>query len=140
MDELRYTIQFEGRTKKNSMTIVGTGRRCPTCGKPQRQFIKQGAAHDAFANKAVWYLRPRPTQPIDYPINVKCLFYMGTHRVVDALNLQASIDDLLTAAGIIKDDNSKIVAAHDGSRVLYDKEHPRVEITITDFEEEKHED
>lgn len=33
--------------------------------------------------------------------------------------------------GVIKDDNSRIVAGHDGSRVLYDKENPRVEITIT---------
>lgn len=27
--------------------------------------------------------------------------------------------------------NSRIVAGHDGSRVLYDKENPRVEITIS---------
>ena len=47
------------------------------------------------------------------------------------MNLLAAVDDLLVEAGIIADDNSKIVVSHDGSRVLYDKENPRTEITIT---------
>ena len=33
------------------------------------------------------------------------------------------------------DDNSKIIAAMDGSRVEYDKLNTRTEITITDFTE-----
>lgn len=33
-------------------------------------------------------------------------------------------------AGVIKDDNRNIVASHDGSLVLYDKERPRIEIEI----------
>ena len=39
--------------------------------------------------------------------------------------------DILVDAGILEDDNSNIVAGHDGSRVLYDKENPRTEILIT---------
>ena len=61
---------------------------------------------------------------------------MATRRKVDALNLQATIDDLLIEAGIIEDDNSKIIVAHDGSRVRYDKEHPRTEIYITEMEDD----
>jgi Holliday junction resolvase RusA-like endonuclease len=61
---------------------------------------------------------------------------MATRRKVDALNLQATIDDLLIEAGIIEDDNSTIIVAHDGSRVLYDKEKPRTEIYITEMEDE----
>ena len=47
---------------------------------------------------------------------------MATNRIVDGLNLQAMIDDLLVANGILKEDNSRIVVGHDN---------PRTEIFIT---------
>lgn len=50
--------------------------------------------------------------------------------------MQAAADDLLVLANIIKDDNSSIVKSHDGSRVLYDKQNPRTEIYIFDYEED----
>jgi hypothetical protein len=56
---------------------------------------------------------------------------MATNRIVDGLNLQAMIDDLLVANGILKEDNSRIVVGHDGSRVLVDWDNPRTEIFIT---------
>lgn len=135
--EIKYTILAEGRTKKNHQMIAGSGKRCPVCHKPAKQFIRQGAAHDNFAELARWQLRPVPPRPIDCPVNVKCLFYMQTRRRVDSLNLQATIDDLLVECGILADDNSRIVVAHDGSRVLYDPCRPRVEITITKMEREQ---
>lgn len=101
------------------------------CHKPARQFIRQGAAHDNFAELARWQLRPAPLKPIECPVNVKCLFYMQTRRRVDKGNLEACIHDLLVECGILADDNRDIIAATDGSRVLYDKQNPRVEITIT---------
>ena len=131
MAEITYTIKGEGRTKKNSLMIAGAGRRCPVCRKPERQWVRQGKAHDEFAEAAKWQLRPRPPRPIECPVNVRCLFYMKTRRRVDLLNLLATIDDLLVDVGILADDNCRIVAAHDGSRVKYCKENPRVEITIT---------
>lgn len=131
MSEIRYTINLEGRTKKNHQMIAGSGPKCPKCGKPAKQWVRQGKAHDNFAEAAKWQLRPRPPRPIECPVNVKCLFYMKTRRKVDALNLQATIDDLLVEVGILADDNSRIVVGHDGSRVLYDPDRPRVEITIT---------
>lgn len=132
---LKYVIKGEPRTKKNYMMIAGSGARCPVCGKHHKQWIRQGAAHDKYKETAVWFLRPAPPKPIDYAVNVKCLFYMGTHGIVDQLNLSAAIDDLLVEVGILKDDNSRIVVSHDGTRVLYDKENPRVEIYITEAEE-----
>lgn len=132
--ELRFTIPGDCRTKKNHMTIAGSGARCPVCGKPHKQFIKQGSAHDQYASKAVWYLRPRPVRPIDYPVNVKCLFYMSTHGKVDKSNLEACIHDLLVDVGVLEDDNRDIIATTDGSMVLYDKQNPRVEVTITRVE------
>lgn len=130
-EEIKYTIQGDPRTKKNSLMIAGKGRRCPACGKLEKQWVRQSKAHDAFAEAAKWQLRPVPTEPISSLVNVRCLFYMKTRRIVDGLNLLATIDDLLVSAGILADDNSRIVAGHDGSRVLYDPVNPRVEITIT---------
>ena len=130
-EEIKYTIQGDPRTKKNSLMIAGKGRRCPACGKLEKQWVRQSKAHDEFATAAKWQLRPVPMEPIDSLVNVRCLFYMKTRRIVDGLNLLATIDDLLVSAGILADDNSRIVAGHDGSRVLYDPINPRVEITIT---------
>jgi len=131
MKVLKYVIKGCPRTKKNSQMIAGAGKRCPVCHKFENQWIKQGKAHDEYAELAGWQLRPRPVNPIEWPINIKCLFYMDTNRIVDQLNLLACVDDLLVNNGIIKDDNSRIVKAHDGSRVLLDRDNPRTEIYIT---------
>lgn len=127
---LHYTIRGEPRTKKNHQEIAGRGRRCPVCGKPEQQWVRQGRAHRDYEALALPQLIPVPERPIEAPVHIKCLFYMASRRVVDGLNLEAAVDDLLVEAGILADDNSRIVISHDGSRVLYDKENPRTEITI----------
>lgn len=131
MKVLKYVVFGDPRTKKNSQTIAGSGRRCPKCGKFEKQWIRQGKNYDAHEKSAMKQLFPLPRRPIDYPINIRYLFYMQTHRRVDGLNLAAAMDDILIDAGVIADDNSRIVAAHDGTRVRYDKENPRTEIYIT---------
>ena len=73
----------------------------------------------------------KDVEPFLDPCNVKCLFYMPTHRKVDLTNLLEAIDDILVHYGILIDDNSNIIVGHDGSRVFYDKDNPRTEITIT---------
>ena len=55
---------------------------------------------------------------------------MATRRRVDLTNLLEAIDDTLVHWGILEDDHSGIVVSHDGSRVLYDKDRPRVEVEI----------
>ena len=55
---------------------------------------------------------------------------MPTRRIVDLTNLEEAIDDILVKYGVLKDDNSRILVSHDGSRVLYDKDNPRTEVTI----------
>ena len=74
-------------------------------------------------------------QNIDYPVNVKTVFYMQSRRKVDLANLNSAIHDILVDAHVLADDNRDIVASTDQSRVYYDKEHPRVEIEITPLEE-----
>lgn len=78
---------------------------------------------------------PEVPTKIDFPVNVKCLYYMPTRRIVDMVNLEEATLDILVKYGVLQDDNSKIVASMDGSRVLYDKLRPRTEIEITAAEE-----
>lgn len=128
---IQYIIKGDPRTKKNHAMIAASGRKCPVCRKPEKQWIRQGAAHDDYAEMALWQLHPKPKTPITIPVNVKCVFYMKTRRKVDKINLEATIHDLLVEAGILADDNRDIIAGTDGSRVYLDPQNPRVEITIT---------
>ena len=127
---LHFVVEGDPRTKKNSQMIAGSGRRCPNCGKFETQWIRQGSAHNDYAEQAAWQLRPKPEKPILRPVNVRYLFYMKTRRKVDLTNLMEAMDDILVGRGILADDHAGIVAGHDGSRVLYDRDRPRVEITI----------
>lgn len=67
---------------------------------------------------------------INYPVNVKAMYYMPTKRRVDLCNLHEALCDVLVKHGVLEDDNSSIVVSMDGSRVFYDKENPRTEIEI----------
>jgi hypothetical protein len=55
---------------------------------------------------------------------------MPTKHRVDLVNLLEATCDILVKANVLEDDNSNIIISHDGSRVLYDKDNPRVEIEI----------
>lgn len=124
MAEIKYTIKLPPVSKKNSQQIL-TNRKT---GKP---FIMPSAKYREYEKSAAWFLTPRPPKPIECAVNVKCLFYMPTRRRVDLVNLLEAVDDLLVNAGIVADDHCRIIAAHDGSRVRWDKDNPRTEITIT---------
>ena len=122
---MKITIGIEARTKKNSMRLVKLGGRIVPI--PSKQYKE-------FEESCAWYLQPFTNMEIDYPVNVCCLFYMKTRRKVDLTNLLEAADDVLVKYHVLADDNMTIVAGHDGSRVLYDKEDPRIEITITKME------
>ena len=119
-----YCISEAPVTKKNSQQIL-TNRRT---GKP---FIMPSSKFRQYEKAARLYLMPCPKEPITYPVEVRCTFYMPTRRAVDLTNLLEAVDDILVSCGILADDNSKITVSHDGSRVRYDKLHPRTEIVIT---------
>ena len=127
MDEIRIMIKMPPRTKKNHSQIIfnkKTGKRMVI---PSKQYKE-------YEQACLWQIR-KPAKPIDVSVNVKCVYYMPTHRRVDLCNLIEATMDILVLAGVLADDNSSIVAAHDGSRVLYDKDEPRTEITITELYE-----
>jgi len=128
---IRYTVACEPRSKKNHMQMVGIGKQCPVCKKKERMLPIQSKQYLQYEKDCAWFLKPKPTKPIDFPVNICCTFYMKTKRRVDGLNLLAAIDDILVDSKILKDDSRDQVVSHDGSRVYLDSKNPRVEIVIT---------
>ena len=127
-----YTIPLPPVTKKNSSQIIFTGPKCPVCKRGRLARLLPSKKYREYEEAALWCLQRK--EPITTPVNVRCLFYMPTKRKVDKSNLEEACHDLLVIAGVLADDNRDIIAATDGSRVLYDKENPRTEIYITDYE------
>lgn len=118
---LKFTIALPPVSKKNSQQIL-------TNKATGRSFIMPSKVFKDYEKAALWYV-PRGKY-IDYPVSVKCLFYMPTLRPCDLTNLCEAVDDVLVEAGLLADDNYGIINNHDGSRVLYSKENPRTEIYI----------
>ena len=112
-------LVFHGRpiTKKNSMQKTAHG-------------LIQSKAYRQYEADCIWQIPPQARVRLDKPCNVKMLYFMPTRGKVDLCNLLAASCDILVKAGVLADDNSRIVVSHDGSRCLYDKDRPRVEITI----------
>lgn len=127
---IKFTIPIAPISKKNSQQIM-TNRKT---GKP---FILPSKAFKEYEAVALWFI-PKG-QHIDYAVCVKCLFYMPTRRKCDLTNMLEAIDDIMVKAGLLADDNYSIIESHDGSRVLYDKEHPRTEVYISPIEIADHE-
>ena len=118
-------------TKKNSQEIFYKNIRDKQTGLIKRvPFISPSEQYKNYERQAGWYINRRYIN-INVPVNIKCLFYMPTRRRVDLTNLLEAVDDILVHVGIIEDDYYGIIAAHDGSRVFYDKDNPRTEIYIT---------
>ena len=125
---LSLTLYGDPRTKKNSREADRRGR-----------ITQPSRAYQQFRADCLKQITGQYRQCITDRVNVRCLFYMKkdyitTKAVIDLTGLLQAIDDILTDAGVIEDDCCRIVAGHDGSRVLHDKDNPRVEIEITSLE------
>lgn len=129
MTEMHLTLYGDPRTKKNSARILRTRSGAP--------FAAPSKAYVDYETDCLRQIK-KPRSPISARVNVRCVYYMPTRRRVDLANLIEATTDILVKAHVLEDDNSKIVAAHDGSRVEYDKENPRAEITITALEDDLH--
>ena len=124
---MTFTISARPITKKNSQRIVQSRGRA---------FILPSKAYTDYEKEAQGYL-PQLAEPLSTPVEVKCLFFMPTKRSVDLTNLLEAIDDILVKGGVLADDNCRIIVSHDGSRVLYDKDNPRTEVTIREVSSEE---
>lgn len=127
---MHLTLYGNPVTKKNSQRILykftKSGRKTP--------FIAPSKAYVDYETTCLRQIK-RPHSPVSARVNVRCVYYMKTARRVDLANLIEATTDILVKARVLEDDNSKIVAAHDGSRVELDRNNPRVEIEIEEMEE-----
>ena len=117
----KIVIPLQPITKKNHQQIIMAHGR---------HIVIQANRYLQYEKDAGYFIHCKNAN-IDYPINLKMVYYMSTKRKVDLGNLQNATCDILVKYKVLADDNCKIVASMDGSRVYYDKEHPRTEITIT---------
>lgn len=90
---------------------------------PSKQYKK-------FETECLKVISQEYRKNINYPVNIKAIFYTDSKRRVDLTNLLSALDDMLVKAEVIVDDSRDIVASHDGSEVCWDKENPRIEIEI----------
>ena len=119
-----FTIPLPPVTKKNHQRIITHN------GRPMIIPSKQ---YKEYEENAMYFLKPLG---IDYPVNVQAIYYMPTRRRVDLVNLHEALHDCLVKAGTLSDDNSNVIISTDGSRVRYDKENPRTEITIEEVKDD----
>ena len=122
--EIGFTIPIPPVTKKNHGRIV-------MCGKYPK--LLPSEAYERYAKTVIPFLKTNfgMCGTVDYPVNLKCIFYLDKRRKGDLVGYLQAIQDVLVEAGILADDNRNIVASVDGSSVLYDKSNPRTEVTIT---------
>lgn len=121
---LKIVLKGRAITKKNSSQIIKAGNR---------RMLIPSAQYKQYEKDCLQQIPPKAKQRIDIPVNVQCRYYMPTRHRVDLVNLMEATMDILVKAGVLEDDNCRIVCSHDGSYVDYDKHNPRVEITINSY-------
>lgn len=122
---IKFTIELKPISKKNSQQIVRPNGM-------NRPIVIPSKAYKTYEAQAVRFM---PATFINAPCNVKAVFYMPTKHKCDLVNMQEALLDAMIKGGVICDDNYTIVRSMDGSRVEYDKEHPRTEVEITLYSE-----
>lgn len=117
---MTFTIKGETPAKKNSRITLPNGRNIP--GKRYREW------HDAALPQVLAQLKG--TWPLlDEPCEVALSFFHGDFRRRDCDNGASSVLDLLVDAGVLSDDNWKIVRTLKVAN-FYDKGKPRVKVEI----------
>ena len=122
---LTYTLLGAPRTKKNSQRIFK--------GRGGQPFLVPSAAYAQYEKDCLRQIHS-PRQPVA-AVNLKCVYYMPNRRRVDLVNLMEATCDILVKAGVLDDDCAAVAPGHDGSRVLLDRQRPRVEIEIIEMED-----
>ena len=121
--KIMFTIYGNPKTKKNSSQIIMNQRT----GRPM---VIPSKAYKQYEKDCGMQLNGKGLK-INYPVNIKAVYYRKDRRKVDLSNLHEALQDILVKYGVLEDDNYTIVASHDGSCVRIDKEDPRTEVEIT---------
>lgn len=154
MEDFEFNLVIPGApfVQKNSKTprLIPQGKkpgakrgpfRCGHCGKGQHVILDPTAAYKQWRKQAVEILRELwgdlPPIPVwldakktrRMEVNAAIVTHQHTRRVADADNLLSGPMDAMKEAGVIEDD--VIVRTLNGSDRDYDKENPRVQVTLT---------
>jgi len=128
MENITIILNTIPRTKKNQGQIVRM--------KNGRSILLPSKLYLAYEKECGNIL---PSQyknlKINKPVNICCIFYCQSKRKIDLPNLLNAVDDMFVKYQVVEDDNRNIIAGHDGSRVYYDKLNPRIEIIISEINE-----
>lgn len=119
---LKFTLYGNPKGKKNNMRIVKHGNR---------PALIQSEVYLQYEKDCLRQMARDIKLHINTPVNIKATFYRQNKIRCDITNLLSALHDILVKGEVIADDNFKIVASVDGSRIKFDKENPRVEVEIT---------
>ena len=122
---MKLTILGPPRTKKNSSIINTRG------GRIQKLPSAAYSAWDRMAQMQLGKYRAQCPNGwmFQRPVNVCAIFYREA-LVGDAVGFYQALADTLEKGGIVE--NDRLIVSWDGSRLLKDKDNPRVEIEITE--------
>ena len=123
MGSFKFTINVNPRSKKNSQEIVFNRRT-------GKRMVIQNKRYTEFEKECKQYM-PIFEEPIRYPINLGCKFYVCDARKRDIANYIEAIQDILVKYKVIEDDNYSIIKSLDGCSMEIDRDNPRIEITLT---------
>lgn len=127
---IKFTIPLNPVPKKNNPQIAINP-------KTKRPFILPSKKYKEYENTCLSLIPREARQNVDYPVNVKAVFYRSTAHRVDKVNLEEALHDILVKAGVLSDDSAispTVVVSTDGSRVYLDRKNPRTEVEITEVE------
>lgn len=121
---MKIIIPITPRSKKNSQEIVFNR-------KTGHRMVIQNKKYTEFEKECKKYIPILREPPINYPINLKCEFYVPDARKRDLANFLEAIQDVLVKYELLEDDNYNIISSIDGCSMQIDRENPRIEIEIT---------
>lgn len=122
------------RTKKNHAQLIPNLKRpllVPSAPYREweraaiRTFVKAGLCRKAADGKRLLWHQPAISQPV----NCRALIFRD-RLTGDAVGFYQAIGDLLELAGVVE--NDRYIVSWDGTRLLKDKERPRVEVVLTE--------
>jgi hypothetical protein len=124
LDSLTLTLHGAPRTKKTSNQLQRFGGRLKVV--PSEAWMEWRDRVKASVDVEPW-MRLK-----DQPYNCTALFYRDASRG-DAIGFYTGLADVLEELGVVS--NDRWIVSWDGSRLLVDKEHPRVQLTLTPIHE-----
>lgn len=120
---LKIVVEANPRSKKNSQEIVFNKRT-------GKRMVIQNKRYTEFERECKKYM-PKLENPIDYPVNLSCSFFVCDARRRDIANYIEAIQDILVKYNVLVDDNYNIITSLDNCKMEIDRDKPRIEIEIT---------